>query len=608
MQHKRKSWLELMVFIVPFLLYLNTLNHAYVLDDFSVIKDNYIVKKGIEGIPEIFKTHYRYGYGFVQANLYRPLSLGLFAIQWELAPDQPWFAHFCNVLLYGLCCLLLYRFLKLLFEEEHHIMAFLSSMLFVAHPIHTEVVANIKSADSLIALIFSLLTAIYYLKFFHQRKMKQLILANLYFFLALLSKESAVVFLGIIPLSVWMFREKKPSEIAQSFIWILLPFVTFLCMRRAVLGSLAGDKTIAKIDNLLMAAPNQAVELATAIKILGLYIWKLILPHPLMNDYSMNQITLSSFQDWRVWLAFLVYASLIYLFFRLRKSMKIIAFGIACFLLSISLFSNLFFTIGTSFGERLMFLPSIGFSIMLTALLFSLSKTNFKAPKLRFAKKAVIPLMIIFMLYAFKTIERNADWKDNFTLYSADVENCDRSARCHYYHGLGLMKEKAMQTPNEAKKQALLQQSILAFSRALEIFPSYSDAYGQRGLAHYRLKNYQAALVDYDRAIQFNPQSATAYSNRGTLLFEMGDYQKAKASFEQALKYNPNFVDALANYASTLGTLGDYGASINYFQRAIELRPNEASYYRMIGISYQNMGNQQQANFYFNKAGQIQAK
>lgn len=601
---------SLLIILLASVLYVNTLGHDYVLDDFSVIKENFVVKKGTEGLGEIFKTHYRYGYGYQQANLYRPLVLSLFAIQWEIAPDQAWLGHLCNLLFYAISGLLLFLFLLKLLGKEYSFFSFLCSLLFIAHPIHTEVVANIKSVDDIMVLAFSLGSGIFFLNYIEGAKKTQLLVGMVLLWLAFLSKESTVIFLGIFPLCLWLFKGYSLINAIKKCWWMLLPFLVFLAMRISVLGSFSGDKTIAKIDNLLMAAPNPAVRLATAFKILGLYLQKLIFPHPLMNDYSTQQITLTDFRDWRVWLSFLVYAALIYLFFKLRKSKPILSLGLAIYLIGISLYSNLIITIGTSFGERLLFIPSIGFCIILAWGLLQLSKIELDQVDLKKIKGSIPFLalsIMIMMLYSFKTIERNKAWKDNFTLYSTDVENCDRSARCHYYHGLGLMKEKAVEEKNPNAKEQLLRESIQAFSRSLEILPTYSDAYGQRGLAYYRLNELNNAIADYQKAIQFNPQNTTALSNLGTLYFQNGNYQEAKKSFEQALRYNPNFVDALANYASTLGTLGDYMGSITYFNKAIALKPNEPSYYQMVGVSYQNMGNQQQANFYFNKAKQLQA-
>lgn len=605
--NKEIKTFSILIIILSTVLYINTLGHKYVLDDFSVIKENFVVKKGVEGIGEIFKTHYRYGYGYVQANLYRPLSLTLFALQWEIAPDQPWLAHLCNILLYAVSCLLLFNFLIKLLGKEYHLFSFFAVLLFAAHPIHTEVVANIKSVDDILALSFSLGSGLLFLQYFENKKKPMLLASMVLLWLAFLSKESTVVFLGIFPLCLWLFRSEGFVSALRKSIWSLLPFLAFLLMRISVLGSLSGDKTIAKIDNLLMAAPNSAVKLATAFKILGLYLYKLIIPHPLMNDYSMQQISLTDFKDWQVWLSFLIYCSLIYLFFKLKANKPIVAFGIAIYLVGISLYSNLFITIGTSFGERLLFIPSIGFCLVLAWGILQLSKLKLTDIRIKNAGTILGITSGILLLYSFKTIDRNKAWKDNFTLYSTDVLNCDKSARCHYYYGLGLMKERAILEKDPNLKNQLLQESVQAFTKSIEILPTYSDAYGQRGLAYYRLNMLDQAVANYLEAIKFNPQNSTALSNLGTLYFQQGKYQEAKTTFEQALRYNPTFVDALANYASTLGTLGDYMGSITYFNKAIALKPNEPSYYQMVGISYQNIGNQQQANFYFNKAKQIQA-
>ena len=100
-------------------LYSNTLQHEYVLDDYIAIKDNFVVKKGLEGIPTIWETHYHYGVGYQQATIFRPLSLTLFALQWELAPDQPQLAHLVNILLYGILSILIFSLLLQLFGQSN---------------------------------------------------------------------------------------------------------------------------------------------------------------------------------------------------------------------------------------------------------------------------------------------------------------------------------------------------------------------------------------------------------------------------------------------------------------------------------------------------------
>ena len=219
-----------------------------------------------------------------------------------------------------------------------------------------------------------------------------------------------------------------------------------------------------------------------------------------------------------------------------------------------------------------------------------------------------MPLLIsalILGLYSFKTIDRNKDWKDNYTLYSTDVVNCENSARCQYHYGISLVKDKSLQSKTEQERKNYMQQAIVAYNKAIAILPSYSEAYADLGLAYYRLKNLKAAEKALLKAVKLKPSNATAYSNLGSLYFGLKKYNDAKLAYENAIKYNPTHIDALANYASTLGTLGDYNGAITYFKKAIALNPNEPNYYNMISVSYQNLGNQQQANSWKQKARQI---
>ena len=605
---KSKPLPKLYIFlgIISFLVYANTLNHNYVLDDFSVIKDNFVVKQGIEGIPTIFKTHYRFGYGYQTASLYRPLSLSLFALQWELAPDQASFAHLINVLLYALLICLLFYFLNRLWGSERLWLSFFSSVLFALHPIHTEVVANIKSADEIMAFAFCLLSLIFLLNYVESKQKKELFFSLSAFTLAFFSKESTIAFLAVIPLILILFRKYRAINALKTSLPFLIPTLLYLISRRNVLGSFGGNKSIAVIDNVLVSAPNAGIELASALKIMLLHPFKLFWPHTLMNDYSMNVTQLSNWSDPQVWLSILFYSFLITALIKSWKQNKIIAFSLAFFLINTALYMNLFITIGTAFGERLLFIPSLAFCIVLAYLILRVFKLDNKQTSFNMLSKPIALLCLIGLFYAFKTVNRNKAWKDNFTLYATDIENCSESARCQYYYGLGLMKEKALTATKDSDRAAYIQAAIKAFDRSLSIYPTYSDAYGQRGLAYYRLGNLEAALYDYKQAVKYLSGNANAWSNMGTLLFEQGRYQEAKQAFEKALQANPNHVDALANYGSTLGILGEFNTAITYFKKAISLKPNEASYYQMVGVTYQNLNKPKLAQPYLQKAKALQ--
>lgn len=602
---KQNKVILLVLIGLSILLYSNTINYGYVLDDFSVIKENNVVQKGFEGISTIWKTHYRHGYGYQNATLYRPLPLSLFAVQWELSPDNPRLGHICNVLLFTLLGIVIYLFLLKLLGKEKMLIAFLSTLLFIAHPIHTEVVANIKSVDDIMAMLFVFISLLLFLRTLEKPSLLTTLTSLLFFQLAFFSKESTVTFLVIIPVLLILLKQYTISGAIKKTLPFIIPFVIYMIARFNALGSLSGDQTIAKIDNLLLTAPNWIIKFATAIKIMGLYLWKLILPHPLMNDYSLNQIQLSSFTDIWVWLSIIAYSSLVFLFFKFIKNTPLISFSIAFYLIGMFLYSNLVFTIGTSFGERLLFIPSLGFCIVVAFLINSL----FKNPDMLTLKSATKPLLlsaVIISIYSFKTIDRNKAWESNFSLYETDVANCPNSARCQYYYGLGLMKERGVIEKNKQKQRNYYLSAINAFNLAVQIYPCYSDALGQKGLAYYRLKNYNEAEKSYLEALGCNPDNINVMSNLGSLYFNQSRYIDAKDIYKKVLEKNPNHLDANYNYASTLGTLGDFNNAIFYFKKAISIRPSEPNYYRMVGLTYQNMGDKINANIYLQKAKQLQ--
>ena len=81
--------LSFTIVLTCFLLYANTLNHSYTLDDFGLISDNTVTTKGIKSIPDIFSHFYRYGYYTIDDGIYRPVSVAMFAIEWSISPPVP---------------------------------------------------------------------------------------------------------------------------------------------------------------------------------------------------------------------------------------------------------------------------------------------------------------------------------------------------------------------------------------------------------------------------------------------------------------------------------------------------------------------------------------
>lgn len=587
----RLALIALIPAIAALVLYVNTFSHEYVLDDVSAITQNAVVQQGTEGIPTIWKTDYRYGYWSEPGSLYRPLALTLFALEWEQWPNDPRPAHVVNVLLFALSCTLLFLLVYQWFGRSDPWLPLIVSLLFAAHPIHTEVVANIKSADELLAFVFSALALMTLWRHLAARGSVfslWIIPALVCFFLALMSKESVVTLLAVVPLLIWFFTDKTIKQNLVATSWLLIPLAAYLGIRASVLEGVKGNDIVPMIDNILVSAGG-GERLATALKLCGMYLWKLVMPHPLSHDYSYNQVPLTTFGDPLVWLSVGAYIALIWIAFKLLRKKHPISFAILFFLLTISLYTNLVLTIGTHFGERLLFLPSLGFCLALGWLVW-----KWGARSGRFeVKKAALPLLaaaVALVGYSVKTYSRNAEWATEVALFEADVKNCPGSSRTHYRLGMAYMKQRALKTNDPAVKTAWLRKAVAELREAVRIYPGYADAQGELGLAYHRMALHDDAIKHYRLALEISPNHYTTLNNLGTLLFERGRFEQAIPYFEQALKAHPRYKDATGNLASAHAMMGQYEKAVYWFKKAIQLAPSEASYYYYLGITYNNMG------------------
>ncbi len=606
-QYPIKLW-GIIVAIVAFTLYANTLGHEYAFDDYSVIKENYIVKQGLEGIPTLATTHYRYGYWASEGSLYRPLSLIMFALEWELAPDYPFIGHLMNVLLYAITGFILFITLFQLFGKSQIYAAFVISLLFISHPLHTEVVANIKSRDEILVLLFGLLS-LYSLLLGQQEDKKRYRWWSLCFFtLALFSKESAITWLAVLFLAVYFFKKQTIQRSFRTTVPFLLPTLLFLMVRHFVIGKTGGlEDKVSILDNLLVGAGNDwLVQSATAIKIMGLYLWKLFVPYPLVSDMGFDQITLTDWSDPKVIGSFLIWAGIAAAGFTgfIRKKKE--AFGPLYLLATISIYSNLVIIIGSSYGERFLYSPSLAgaFGIyLLIAALIRILKLEEQSPlsKLpRLQQPVLLSSLPIILIFSVLTIQRNPDWKNSFSIYQADVEKSPECAKIHYHLGLEIVK-KALAADNQQRREGL-SAAHREFEKAIEIYPRYGDAYAQLGLNFYRQKETKLAMDYYNQSLSYKPNNATVYSNMGIIFFESGQLEEAKKVYEKAVELNPRYVDALRNLGVIHALKKEFDKAIAFFSQGLQYDPENATLLYYLGSAYKDKGDPSAATPYFEKA------
>lgn len=595
-------WFYILLGISVFILYGNTIPNGYVLDDFSVIKENNIVNQGTKNLGPIFKTSYRTGYLNVNDGLYRPLSLAMFAIEWTISKDNPALGHFINLIVYILCGIVLFKVLKRLLPELNPYFILCIVLLFIAHPIHTEVVGNIKSRDELLCFLFSFLSIYAALKYIDTGKIVQLVFAAFNLFIAFLAKESAILTIPLLILMILFFRKNDLSKLIGIGTAVCTPFIIYMLIRYTVLGSFQGLQSVTLIDNPVGAQTDFTLKLMGSFQVLGEYMQLFVLPHPLIYDYSYNSIPLHNGINLSIISGIIIVFGLLVAVALTYKKHPLISFSILYMYVALSLYSNIVFAIGAAKAERFTFLASLGFCIALAYLIAKAMKIDITTSSANASgyKNYFMAIAVLLVLYSTKTISRNTDWKDNITLYTHDVELNPGSAKTHYYLGNELIKKIAEEEKDPLKRDAIIRKGISEVTKSVGIFPQYSDGYTQIGVGYYKMNNMDSAAVYFKEGLKYNPNNSVALSNLGAYYFNKGRYDEGIEIFKKTLELNPRFVDAMVNMGSCYGASGRYEEAITWFSKAYELDPTNKKAITFLAMTYQNMKQPEKAAYYQN--------
>jgi Tfp pilus assembly protein PilF len=616
--------LSFVIALFAFVLYGNTLNHGFVLDDYSIIKENQLTQQGTKALKEIFSSSYREGYANDENNLYRPLSKAMFAIEWQLSPNNPHFHHLVNVVLYALGCVLLF-FVLLQYTKINVYFSFLVVLLFAAHPIHTEVVANIKSRDEILSMIFLMLSLLSISSYLKNSKTLHFVLALVSFFLGLLSKESAIVYVALVPLFIYFFKENSTKQNFKISAAIAGVALLYIAIHISIIGSL-GIKNIPVIDNSILYTSNVAHQKLTAIYIMGIYFLLLIFPHPLSCDYSFDTIpVVTSLGNIGLLLALAFHIFILVYAIKKLKQKHILSFCIFFYLISMALASNIFMLIGTHLAERLLFLPSIAFCIALVYLLSKLFKSDWlNASSKSFssftgAKNVMAVCLVLILLYSAKTYARNKDWKSDTTLFGKDIQTVPNSAHMLFYHANHMVNKDTLAVASPQEREYRLKTAQKNIEKALKLYELFPDGHNVAGKIYYEQKNYEAAFKSYSRAMEMNPGKGMYHNNVGTCLFSIGNFPEAAKAFQKAIEINKYDAEARCNLGSAYGAMGEsykvqkdmenankmFVKAIESFKAATEVDKNYKSAYQFIGLTYRNLGDEANAQIWLNKAASI---
>ncbi|MGH0034283.1 MAG: protein O-mannosyl-transferase TMTC1-related protein [Myxococcota bacterium] len=399
-----------------FALYGNSVGNGYAIDDQLIIEDNPLTSRGIAAIPEILTTNYLYQED--RGASYRAVPRVSYAIEYEVFGAAPHVHHFVNVLLFCIAGVLVWRWVALLFPEAPPALSVGTALLFLAHPIHTEVVNNLKSRDELMSFLFGASAVVACLRFAVMGGGRWLAAGTLAFLLALASKESAQHFLGVVPLAMYVRCGWQPRRLGLALAGLLLASLVywggiFLFLNREYTYWMAtATQDFPFVEHPLLFVDDPATRYGTALYSLWVYLRLMVWPHPLSFFYGFGAIPLVDFASGWVWLSLGVHLGLgVYALGSLR-SRSIPGFAVCYFLGTLFMFSNLVVPMSGIVAERFAFSASLG-----VCLLAAWGLTRLRGP---WALGLGLALLGVF---GALTIERNGDWESRRTLAERDVQS-----------------------------------------------------------------------------------------------------------------------------------------------------------------------------------------
>ena len=624
---------RLIITVLVTLIYANTLTLHYALDDRMVILESkYTLKGGWDSVKAIFTEDTFTGYfgaehAIVAGGRYRPMSQLTYMIETQLfgkhikekigdlddyynlhnAANEDYFYetplpvvnHLMNLIYYILLCLLIYEVLARIFpqyEEKKWFQSlpFLAVLLFAVHPIHTEVVANVKGRDEIFAMLGAFAALWCSLKYVDTRKWYWLVVSLLAFTFGIFSKENTITFLAVLPLALYYCHNenKRTADYFITLIPLVLGSAFFLWARYKALGSMMQPDLTANILNNPYVHSTRAQQIATVLITWGIYLKLIFFPHPLTHDYYPHQIAITDFSNPLVWLILAGCIALVgYSIWKLKKK-TVPAFGILYFIVTFSIVSNLLFNVGTFMNERFVFMSSIGFTLIVGWWLYLLATSS--VPALQ--KTAVGITTAVCLLFGIKTFTRNFTWKDDFTLFLTDVKTSNNSIKCNISAGGSCLQiwKKSQKERDKRDAYRYLEKALKLDDHALNAYLLLSElaSLDENPELAYQAA-YNATLIDPE-----NPQGqnllrqATNMKKAHELdpvnkLLDEGKVDDAWREVNAILEKDPNNIVAKNVKGNVLGRgYGRLDDAIKIFEEIVAEQPDFSSAWENMGIAY----------------------
>ena len=596
-------WLGAIVaVIVSLLLYLPTIGSQLVYDDLFLISPDLNasmvpVVEDIGAAFDLFGQEYWANVNPDQAPelrtrgqaLYRPLTLFAWAVTlhtWhDQKPGMPFDAtkgapfHWLSVIVNMLVVLGLHRLTLRLFGSGR--LAFLAAMIYALHPLHSEAVAYVAGLSDQLAALTVVMGLLCFERATRGQGVRPLATVGLIltFFVGMLAKESSVLLLAGCALTdfMWALRGRAVGLARRVVLYgsMLAALGAHIWIRYLAVGYLKPDtKLISRLDNVLIDADTN-VRVLNSFKLLAKYVWLVLWPKDLSIDYSFSTITVSP--DWMspepLAGTILMGAMLLLGLVKLKRS-PALGWGLLFFVGCSVFTSNMFVPIGTVFGERLMYLPTMGAAVALAVVANALLGS---AKSARVNPVGLMLIVVALGLLGMRTWERNKDFRNSLTLFESAKEVSPTSARVRYQLGTLYANQK------------LYGEAIEEIHKALAIDNTLIPAAIRLGDVHMMDRNYDKAEQAYTdilsgiRESDSLPTSLAAVRSmvlrkRGEARQAKGDLDGAQADLEQAMQFDVDETPtAAAQLAALLQGQERYAESIPIIRRGLALEATNGS-------------------------------
>ena len=609
---KYLKFFEYLVYFLSFSLFLyffgGTLKYGRTYDDFALV-DRFIKSPGDAKLISSFlyaKFHF-YPIYFLSHELDNFFTfllnfLGIEVLNSEIAKFTNMFLHVTNSFL---VFILIKKILNINYQINLNIYAYISSLLFLFHPISSQIIFNITTRNESLALFFGLLTFIYCINHFNNRRNINYFFIALLFFFSLCSKLMTIFLAGLIPLTLFLNKFykldlKKNFKINfDIFLTLVITFFIYYYLRNIF----TEDNDLKFYSNL----NDISFYFLTTFKF---YFIGLFFPYEHIQVYASNYNIKSSIILLLIF--FLLFCLSVYFFIKKKDNLLLISFFWICASLFLPILFGLVelgFPLVSNLAERYQYSSIVSVSIIFMWFLLMFNNHLYK-------KVFVYSFFIFLISFSILILnDRSKIYVNNIVFMSTIDDNSPRNV--HRYAFTPLMNEAIISDDpvsyrynlyqyyqiNTSFPDAILELLRLQFHEKNEKGINYFDKqfrsfYDNDPPEKFKLAQFYSFLKEYDKAeliikeifdkygeitnkyakqkkgVTFiDPGVDDLHFELGKIYFNLKNYDKALLNFKEANIANPKHATALFNAAITLKKLGLNDEAGKFYADAIKINP-----------------------------------